>query len=209
MKKLAIAAVLAACTSCGLAKTAPFAWRLTVEEPDGRVAEATSAAPRADIDVALDAVETADGWTVTGRVVNKGTGTVTSFEGPVFEGLAVDKARSGLYVPDGFGRRVSSFAAVEGPKRSSGWKPVGNGEFRYETANYPGRQLAMPWVALDDGKSGASVMVLDPVARTKHFMLRYCPARDTAAIAPVHPIFLRPGETWIGLRFRRLRALRG
>ena len=196
MKRRAIAVVLAACSSCGLAKTAPFAWRLTVEEPDGRAVEATSAAPRADIDVSLDAVETADGWTVTGRVANKGKGVVTAFEGPVFEGLAVDKARSGLYVPDGFGRRVSSFAAAAGPKRPSGWKPVGDGEFRYETANYPGRQLAMPWVALDDGKSGASVMVLDPVARTKRFMCRYCPARDTAAVAPVHSIFLRPGETW-------------
>ena len=127
MKRRAIAVVLAACSTCGLAKTAPFAWRLTVEEPDGRVVEATSAAPRADIDVSLDAVETADGWTVTGRVANKGKGTVTAFEGPVFEGLAVDKARSGLYVPDGFGRRVSSFAAAAGPKRPSGWKPVGDG----------------------------------------------------------------------------------
>ena len=86
MKRRAIAVVLAACSSCGLAKTAPFAWRLTVEEPDGRVAEATSAAPRADIDVALDAVETADGWTVTGRVVNKGTGPRTTSRWPGLRG---------------------------------------------------------------------------------------------------------------------------
>ena len=180
-----------------LAQPASFAWRLTVEEPDGRVAEVASAAPRADIEVMLETVETADGWTVTGRVVNKGKGRVTAFEGPVFEGLAVDKARSGFYVPDGFGRRVSSFAAAEGPKRPVGWKRVGDGEYMYETANYPGRQLAMPWVALDDGKSGATVSVLDPVARTKHFTLCYRPAQDAAAIAPVHPIFLDPGQTWM------------
>ena len=138
-----------------LAKPAPFAWRVTVEEPDGQVVEATSAAPRADVEVALDAVETADGWTVTGRVSNKGNGRVTAFEGPILDGLPVDKARSGLYVPDGFGRRVSSFAAADGPKRPVGWKPAGEGEYMYQTANYPGRQLAMPWVALDDGTSGA------------------------------------------------------
>ena len=179
-----------------LAKPAPFAWRVTVEEPDGRVVEATSAAPRADVDVALDAVETADGWTVTGRVSNKGKGRVTAFEGTILDGLPVDKARSGLYVPDGFGRRISSFAAADGPKRPVGWKPVGEGEYVYETANYPGRQLAMPWVALDDGKSGASAMVLDPVARAKRFRFRYRPAKGAGAIAPVHPIFLDPGHTW-------------
>ena len=53
-----------------LAQPASFAWRLTVEEPDGRVAEVTSAAPRADVEVKLDAVETADGCIVTGRIVN-------------------------------------------------------------------------------------------------------------------------------------------
>ena len=185
----------AVCAALGAWGAAP-AWRLTVEETDGRVVEVTSAAPRADVEVKLDAVETADGCTVTGRVVNKGVGRVTAFEGPVFKGLSVDKAHSGFYVPDGFGRRVSSFAAADGPKRPVGWKPVGDGEYKYETANYPGRQLAMPWVALDDGKSGASVSVLDPVARTKHFTLRYRPAQDAAAIAPVHPIFLDPGQTW-------------
>ena len=190
-----VSCLLLAGANC-IANPAPFAWRLTVEEPDGRVAEATSTAPRADIEVTVDAVETADGWTVTGRVVNKGKGRVTAFEGPIFEGLSVDKVRSGFYVPDGFGRRVSSFAAVAGPKRPSGWKPVGDGEYKYETANYPGRQLVMPWVALDDGKSGASVVVHDPVARTKRFTLRYRPAQDTAAIAPVHPIFLDPDQTW-------------
>ena len=187
--------LLLAGASC-LAKPVPFAWRLTVEEPDGRVAEATSAAPRADVEVTLDAVETADGWIVTGRVANKGKGRVTAFEGPVFEGFAVEKARSGFYVPDGFGRRISSFAAAEGPNRPSGWRPVGDGEYMYVTANYPGRQLVMPWVALDDGKSGASVMVFDPVARAKRFTFRYRPAQDTAAIAPVHPIFLEPGQAW-------------
>ena len=189
------ACAMMASAAC-LAKPAPFAWRVTVEEPDGRVVEATSAAPRADVEVALDAVETAGGWTVTGRVSNKGKGRVTAFEGPILDGLPVDKARSGLYVPDGFGRRVSSFAAADGPKRPVGWKPVGEGEYVYETANYPGRQLAMPWVALDDGKSGASAMVLDPVARAKRFRFRYRPAKGAGAIAPVHPIFLDPGHTW-------------
>ena len=192
---LLLSCIVLAGVNC-LAKPAPFAWRVTVEEPDGRVVETTSAAPRADVEVALDAVETADGWTVTGRVSNKGKGRVTAFEGPILDGLPVDKARSGLYVPDGFGRRVSSFAAADGPKRPSGWKPVGEGEYMYETANYPGRQLAMPWVALDDGKSGASAMVLDPAARAKRFRFRYRPAQGTGAIAPVHPIFLQPGETF-------------
>ena len=192
---LGASCLLLAGANC-FAKPAPFAWRLTVEEPDGRVAEATSAAPRADVEVELDATAATDGWTVTGRVVNKGKGRVTAFEGPIFEGLPVDKSRSGFYVPDGFGRRVSSFAAADGPKRPSGWKPVGEGTYKYETANYPGRQLVMPWVALDDGKSGASVAVHDPVARTKRFTLRYCPKQDAAAIAPVHPIFLEPGQTW-------------
>ena len=192
---LGASCLLLAGANC-FAKPAPFAWRLTVEEPDGRVAEATSAAPRADVEVELDATAATDGWTVTGRVVNKGKGRVTAFEGPIFEGLPVDKSRSGFYVPDGFGRRVSSFAAADGPNRPSGWRPVGDGEYMYVTANYPGRQLAMPWVALDDGKSGATVSVLDPVARTKHFTLRYRPAQDAAAIAPVHPIFLDPGQTW-------------
>ena len=178
------------------AKPAAFAWRMTVEEPDGRVVEATSAAPRQDVEVALDAVETSDGWTVTGRVTNNGKGRVTAFEGPVFEGIPVDKNRSGFYVADGFGRRVSSFAAAAGPKRPSGWKPVGEGEYKYETANYPGHGLTMPWVALDDGKSGVSVSVLDPVAHTKRFTLRYRPGQDKAAIAPVHPIFLEPGQAW-------------
>ena len=170
--------LMSACA--GFAQQAAFAWRLTVEEPDGKVAEATSAAPRADVDVALDAVKTADGWTVTGRVTNTGTGRVTAFEGPIFTGLSVDKARSGLYVPDGFGRRVSSFALAESPKRPIGWKPAGGGEYLYETFTYPSRFLTMPWVALDDGKSGASVMVLDPVAHAKRFAIRYRPAQDTA-----------------------------
>ena len=178
------------------AKPAPFAWRLTVEEPDGKVVEVTSAAPRADVEVALEAVETADGWTVTGRVANKGKDRVTSFEGPVFEGLPVDKARSGLYVPDGFGRRVSSFALAAGPKRPVGWKPVGDGAFLYETGTYPGRHLTMPWVALDDGKAGASVMVLDPVAHVKRFTFRYRPAQDRASVAPRHQLFIEPGQTW-------------
>ena len=186
---------VAVCAALGAWGAAPE-WRLTVEEPDGRVVETTSAAPRADVEVKLDAVETADGCTVTGRVTNRGKGRVTAFEGPIFKGLPVDKSRSGFYVPDGFGRRVSSFAAADGPKRPSGWRPVGDGEYMYVTANYPGRQLAMPWVALDDGKSGATVAVRDPVVRTKHFTLRYRPAQDTAAVAPVHPIFLAPGQTW-------------
>ena len=189
------AVAVAICAALGAWGAAPE-WRLTVEETDGRVVEVTSAAPRADVEVKLDAVETADGCTVTGRVVNKGTGRVTAFEGPIFKRLPVDKARSGFYVPDGFGRRVSSFAAADGPKRPVGWKPVGDGEYKYETANYPGRQLAMPWVALDDGKSGATVAVHDPVARTKRFTLRYRPAQDTASVAPVHPIFLDSGQTW-------------
>ena len=33
------------------AKPAPFAWRLTVEEPDGKVVEVTSDAPRADVEI--------------------------------------------------------------------------------------------------------------------------------------------------------------
>ena len=111
MRVAGAAGVMFATTVC-CADSATFAWRLAVEEPDGRVVEVTSAAPRADVEVKLDAVETADGFTVTGRVTNKGKGRVTSFEGPVFEGLAVDKARSGFYVPDGFGRRVSSFASA-------------------------------------------------------------------------------------------------
>ena len=186
---------VAVCAALGAWGAAPE-WRLTVEETDGRVVEVTSAAPRADVEVKLDAVETADGCTVTGRIVNQGTGRVTAFEGPIFKGLPVDKTHSGFYVPDGFGRRVSSFAAADGPKRPVGWKPVGDGEYKYETANYPGRQLAMPWVALDDGKSGATVAVHDPVARAKRFTLCYRPAQDTAAIAPEHPVFLNPGETW-------------
>ena len=179
-----------------LAKPASLAWRMTVEEPDGRVVEVTSAAPRADLEVTLDAVETADGCTVTGRVANKGKGRVTAFEGPVFGDLAIDKKRSGFYVPDGFGRRVSSFAQAEGPKRPVGWKPVGDGEFLYETGSYPGRHLTMPWVALDDGKSGASAMVLDPVAHVKRFTLRYRPAQSRAAVAPRHHLFVGPGQTW-------------
>ena len=190
-----LVAAFAAGASC-FAAPAPFTWRLTVEEPDGKVVEATSTAPRADVEVALEAVETADGWTVTGRVANKGKGRVTAFEGPVFEGLPVDKARSGFYVPDGFGRRVSSFALVAGPKRPVGWKPVGDGAFLYETGTYPGRHLTMPWVALDDGKAGASVMVLDPVAHVKRFTLRYRPAQDRASVAPRHQLFIEPGQTW-------------
>ena len=87
-------------TSCFVfAAPAPLAWRMTVEEPDGKVAEVTNAVPRADVEVTLDAVQTADGCTVTGRVVNRGKGRVTAFEGPIFKDLSVDKARSGFYVP--------------------------------------------------------------------------------------------------------------
>ena len=178
------------------AKPEPFAWRLTVEEADGSVVEVTSGAPRTDMEVSLDAVETADGCTVTGRVTNKGKGRVTTFEGPIFKGLSVNKERSGFYVPDGFGRRVSSFAAAGKPNRPIGWKDMGTGAYRYTTGNYPGASLTMPWVALDDGKSGTSVAVHDPVAHTKHFVLYYRPSNDTASIAPVHPIFLESGQTW-------------
>ena len=92
------AVAVAVCATLGAWGAEPE-WRLTVEEPDGRVVEVTSAAPRADVEVKLDAVETADGCTVTGRVVNRGKGRVTAFEGPIFKDLSVDKARSGFSVP--------------------------------------------------------------------------------------------------------------
>ena len=179
-------------------------WWLTVEEPDGRKVEVTSAAPRDDIEVVLEPKETPDGVTFSGRVTNNGKGRITAFEGPIFKGLRVDKARSGIYVPDGYGRRISNFFDVEGADDSRGWKAEGD-VLRQETSLYPSKGLTMPWVAMDDGKSGAAVMVLDPDAAAKRFTLLSSPTLGTVAIAPKHLFFLDHGQTWTlpAVRFLR------
>ena len=190
------AAVVMACAVARSASAMSWEWRLTVEEPDGSVAVVTSEAPRGDIEVVLEPVKTADGWDFTGRIANNGKGLVTSFEGPIIKGLPVDKARSGFYVPEGFGRRVSNFAQMDDSDDKSKWRKVAEGEFTYETYVYPSRKLTMPWVAIDDGISGASVMVLDSRANAKSFSLRYRPESDKAAIVPKHLVFIAPGQIW-------------
>ena len=149
------------------------------------------------VKVVLDVAKTSDGWSVKGSVINGSDWRVTGFEGPRFDGIPVEPTAMGLYVPDGFGKRVASFPKVGEKKPAAGWGVDDAEHFSYFTKYYPGREMVMPWVALDDGKAGVYVGVHDPAARVKRFRFRYDPAKRMCGIASCHPLFLEPGQTWM------------
>ncbi|MCQ2394619.1 MAG: hypothetical protein MJ249_10065 [Kiritimatiellae bacterium] len=130
------------------------------------------------VTIEFDVVTTADSSSVKGRVVNRSDWRVTGFEGPRFDGIPVEPARMGLYVPDGFGRRVSNFPKAGEKKPARLWGRDPDGLYSFFTGYYPGRGFVMPWIALDDGKTGVYVGVHDAAARNKRFRFRYDPVRD-------------------------------
>ncbi len=148
------------------------------------------------VTIELDVVTTADSCSVKGRLVNRSDWRVTGFEGPRFDGIPVDPATMGLYVPDGFGRRVSNFPKAEEKRPVRLWGRDPDGLYSFFTGYYPGKGFVMPWVALDDGKTGVYVGVHDAAARNKRLRFRYDLAKGRCGIASCHPLFLEPGQTW-------------
>ena len=148
------------------------------------------------VTIEFDVVTTADACSVKGRVVNRSDWRVTGFEGPRFDGIPVEPATMGLYVPDGFGRRVSNFPKAGEKKPVRLWGRDPDGLYSFFTGYYPGRGFVMPWIALDDGKTGVYVGVHDAAARNKRFRFRYDPVKGCGGIASCHPLFLEPGQTW-------------
>ena len=148
------------------------------------------------VTIEFDVVTTADTCSVKGRVVNRSDWRVTGFEGPRFDGIPVEPATMGLYVPDGFGRRVSNFPKAGEKKPVRLWGRDADGLYSFFTGYYPGRGFVMPWIALDDGKTGVYVGVHDAAARNKRFRFRYDPVKGCGGIASCHPLFLEPGQTW-------------
>ncbi len=164
-----------------------------------------------DVQVVVEERTVPDGKSYKGKIVNNDKGIrVTAFEGPYFDRVRVDPFDAALYIPQGMGRRISSFPQANAPKippvpaasdhntwAKTGWFRRKDGRMTFDTGFHPGATgITMPWTALDSGYGTYYVGVHDSKAQPKRFRLRWTPNERRAEPAFDHRLFLEAGGTW-------------
>ena len=147
-----------------------------------------------DIKVTIDERTTPAGRTYAGTIKNNAAGMrVTAFDGPRLDKVGVRQATASLYVPNGFGKRLRFPASTED---AAPWNDTGHGFSSYETGLYPGRDMTMPWIALDTGAGTYYAAVHDARARPKSLGVRWYRGEGGADVRFHHRLSLRAGEKW-------------
>ena len=174
----------------------------------GTLAEGDS---RWSVTVVIDERVTPTGKTYAGRIENRADDVmVTAFDGPFFGPVATDPKTTRVYLPDGLGRRVTTFptgAAKLKPLPDMGAKqrnaPVGwyadaAGRATLTGSFYPSRNMSMQFFAADfaDGQ-GLYAAAHDPDSRTKRPLLRHDGGAGSSDFGFGHRLFLRSGQAWV------------
>ena len=147
-----------------------------------------------NVKVTIEERKTPQGAVYGGTVENNEQGAMlTRFIGPKLPKFHVDPKKASLYIPTGFGRRVSNFPAKG--EKSQLW--TGAGTFlALETGIYPSRFFTMPWLALEADGATWYVGVHDVFAHPKKAVIRWYPDENAVDFRFWHPIFVRAGEKW-------------
>jgi hypothetical protein len=115
---------------------------------------------------------------------------VKGFNGPVFNGIRTDLAKTPLLLPAGFGWRINGVPSDAANRKP--WTQTGNR--LAVSATYPSAGGTMQWFAFAGESAGLYFGVHDPRRGAKTLSARYDLERKTFGAAIQHHFFVRPGE---------------